>query len=267
MRVALCQVEVIARRPDLNTPKIIGMMAEASELGAELAIFSEAVIPGYMVGDEWENEAFMQECEACFEEIRTEAMALGISVVLGTVVERGCDGNGEDGRPIRRNVAKLIHDHGPVSLYYKTNLASYREFDDKRYFSPGDGMPEPCMVANALVSTSICEDGWHDDYESSPVDAARSERWGRIDELAKPPEAPAPKPASGTSQVTQRGESEPSKFQQSTKPEPVVTVTLRSLRVPYAKPLLTSEVDVSGYLDALKETLLTEVRAGKRVQI
>lgn len=183
MRAALCQVEVIARRPDLNTPKIIGMMAEASELGAELAIFSEAVIPGYMVGDEWENEAFMQECEACFEEIRTEAMALGISVVLGTVVERGCDGNGEDGRPIRRNVAKLIHDHGPVSLYYKTNLASYREFDDKRYFSPGDGMPEPCIVANALVSTSICEDGWHDDYESSPIDAARSERWGRITEM------------------------------------------------------------------------------------
>lgn len=89
----------------------------------------------------------------------------------------------------------------------------------------------------------------------------------RIDELAKPPEAPAPKPTSGAIKASPGGESETSKPAAAPKPEPVVTVPLRSLRVSYAKPLLTSEADVSAYLEALKETLLTEVRAGKRVQI
>ena len=44
-------------------------------------------------------------------------------------------------------------------------------------------------------------------------------------------------------------------------------VTRASLAVPFAKPWLGSEDDVEAYLDALKQTLLTAIREGKRIQI
>jgi hypothetical protein len=44
-------------------------------------------------------------------------------------------------------------------------------------------------------------------------------------------------------------------------------VAATALRIAYAKPFLADERDVDTYLDVLRETLIAEIRAGKRITI
>ena len=44
-------------------------------------------------------------------------------------------------------------------------------------------------------------------------------------------------------------------------------VAASALRVTYAKPYLADEQDIDAYLDTLRETLIAEIRAGKRVTV
>jgi hypothetical protein len=48
---------------------------------------------------------------------------------------------------------------------------------------------------------------------------------------------------------------------------PTQYVAASALRVNYAKPYLANERDVDAYLDTLRETLIAEISAGKRITI
>ncbi|MER9202955.1 BREX system P-loop protein BrxC [Mesorhizobium sp. M0933] len=50
-------------------------------------------------------------------------------------------------------------------------------------------------------------------------------------------------------------------------PSPTEYVAAAALRVIYAKPYLANERDVDAYLETLRETLIAEIRAGKRVTV
>jgi hypothetical protein len=50
-------------------------------------------------------------------------------------------------------------------------------------------------------------------------------------------------------------------------PPPTQYVAATGLRVAYPKPFLADEQDVDAYLDTLRETLIAEIRAGKRITI
>ncbi len=68
------------------------------------------------------------------------------------------------------------------------------------------------------------------------------------------------------------GDNEPRGFRGSasgTPPTPTQPeyVAASSLRVTYAKPYLADEQDIDVYLDTLRETLIAEIRAGKRVTV
>ena len=47
----------------------------------------------------------------------------------------------------------------------------------------------------------------------------------------------------------------------------VEIISIRTAKVPFDRPLLTSEADVDTYLDSMRKTLLEEIRKGKRIQI
>ena len=63
MRIALGQMEVIPGRPDLNTRTILEMVEEARQGGAQMVIFPEMAVPGYLLGDTWEQDSFVRDCE------------------------------------------------------------------------------------------------------------------------------------------------------------------------------------------------------------
>ncbi|OPY60456.1 MAG: Glutamine-dependent NAD(+) synthetase [Pelotomaculum sp. PtaU1.Bin065] len=188
LRVALGQMEVIPGRPDLNTRTMLKMLAEARGRQAQIAIFPEMCIPGYLIGDTWEQQAFLRDCERHGRMI-TEASA-GLCVLFGNV---GIDWSktGDDGR-VRKYNAFFIAQNGklrgdenfPYPFRIKTLQPNYREFDDTRHFyslrklAPELGksvedMLQPVRLNIAGESVNIgcilCEDGWSEDYSVKTI--------------------------------------------------------------------------------------------------
>ena len=82
------------------------------------------------------------------------------------------------------------------------------------------------------------------------------------------PSTPAADSSTGSSKDKPQGQAGDAQEPSQPQPAPKVEIiSIRSARVPFDKPLLTSEADVDTYLDSMRKTLLEEIRKGKRIQI
>lgn len=192
LRIALAQMRVVPGFPDRNAETMLRMIADAQRQHADLVIFPEMAIPGYLIGDAWEQTAFVEECEACGEEII--AASRGIAVIFGNVAVDWAKKN-NDGRPRKYNAfftaqdGRLVPPGGmPYPFVVKTLMPNYREFDDTRHFFslqklareigvPAESLLAPVRLAvrgkTYAVGCLLCEDGWSDDYALSPMDVLR----------------------------------------------------------------------------------------------
>lgn len=93
---------------------------------------------------------------------------------------------------------------------------------------------------------------------------------GKVARLATPPTPPAP-PASEPPQAGENKVREASAggitAQPAPAPSPVEYVSTANLKVSFASPYLASEADVETYLQSYRETLLAEIRSGKRITV
>lgn len=197
-RIALGQMEVVPGRPDINTRSMLEMVEEARQKQAQLIIFPEMSIPGYLLGDTWEQQAFLRDCEE-FGRLVVEA-SMGICVLFGNVAV-DWDKKGDDGR-VRKYNAFFVANNGrlcggdnfPYPFRIKTLHPNYREFDDSRHFYSlrklalelGKGAFELLQPVNLTVGGEslklgcvLCEDGWSDDYSFKPIEVLR--RNGPVD--------------------------------------------------------------------------------------
>ena len=62
LKIACGQMEVIPGRPDLNTRKMLQMIEQARAEQADVILFPEMAIPGYLIGDRWEQPAYLDDC-------------------------------------------------------------------------------------------------------------------------------------------------------------------------------------------------------------
>ncbi len=190
IRLALGQMEVIPGRPDLNVASMLKMMEEARSLGARMVIFPEMAIPGYLLGDTWEQPAFLRDCEELGRRV-IEASA-GICVLFGNVGV-DWDKTGDDGRVRKYNAFFTAQngrlcggDNFPRPFRIKSLQPNYREFDDTRHFyslrklaremgTVAEDVLRPVVIDIAgravRVGCILCEDGWSDDYSFSPMSA------------------------------------------------------------------------------------------------
>ncbi|TEB08765.1 Glutamine-dependent NAD(+) synthetase [Pelotomaculum propionicicum] len=189
LRTALGQMEVIPGRPDLNSRTILDMIEEARAQKAEIVIFPEMAIPGYLLGDTWEQRAFLRDCEEYGKSV--VAASRGICVLFGNV---GVDWNktGDDGR-VRKYNAFFVAQNGrlvggekyPYPFRIKTLHPNYREFDDTRHFySLRKLAQEMDMAVEELLQPVaveisgrclklgciLCEDGWSEEYNVKPIE-------------------------------------------------------------------------------------------------
>ena len=204
--IVVCQMEVIPGNPEANLARILRGIDEAWAAGASLALFPEMALPGYLLGDEWENDAFLRDLAAMNDEIvahtRGRCAAIWGNVrsvfgahepVLGRVPAVGL--RGEDGRTRKYNAAFVAADGALVGngvfagFTPKSLLPNYREFDDARHFhslpklarelgvAPAD-LVEPFELrvggTRRKVGVLLCEDLWDDDYAFKPVDVLKA---------------------------------------------------------------------------------------------
>lgn len=182
-RIGLAQIEIFAGHPQHNTNNILYWINRARQQDLDLIAFPEMAIPGYLVGDEWENDAFVQDCLECNEIIRQASS--GITVVWGSL-DADFQRVGDDGRTRKYNAA-LIAANGEwlsngvqTGRSYKTLLPNYREFDDRRYFfsqerwAAEQGLSiqstlQPFQIPDgSRVGLMLCEDMWDGDYALKP---------------------------------------------------------------------------------------------------
>lgn len=190
MRIALGQMEVIPGRPDRNTGVMLEMIAEAKRKQADLIIFPEMAIPGYLLGDTWEQRSFLRDCEDFGRRI-VEASG-DICVLFGNV---GVDWakTGDDGRVRKYNAFFTARDgvlqggdNFPYPFRIKTLQPNYREFEDTRHFyslrklaielgKTAEDLLQPVYVSAGGDTVSLgcvlCEDGWSEDYAVKPIPA------------------------------------------------------------------------------------------------
>lgn len=188
LKIALGQIEVIPGRPDLNSNKILSFINHARTFHADIVIFPELSVPGYFLGDVWEQPSFIRDCEYWGQKI-IEA-SKDICVIFGNIaVDHSKVGN--DGRIRKFNACfiaqngKLIYDQArPYPYNIKILHPNYREFDDSRHFyslrkialelnEPLDKLISPIKLTirgkEYKLGCLICEDGWNDDYEINPT--------------------------------------------------------------------------------------------------
>jgi len=178
------QLKVSPGNPFPNTEKIIEKIECAKKDSIELIVFSEMVVPGYILGDEWERLSFIRECEHCGEMIKESSD--NITVIFGNVGV-DWDKENEDGR-VRKYNALFIAENmefiqHPVTNYpfvIKTLLPNYREFDDSRHFfdlrklalessKTLEELVIPIKTSVGSLGCVLCEDAWDSDYAVAPL--------------------------------------------------------------------------------------------------
>jgi len=190
LKIALAQMEVIPGRPDLNTATMLTMIKQAHQQQAQMIIFPEMCIPGYFLGDTWEQPAFLRDCEQYGQQII--ASSSDICIIYGNIA-MDWDKVNDDGRIRKYNACfvayqgKLMgHDNFPYPFRIKTLQPNYREFDDSRHFyslrklATERGIhvnellqPVHLTIANQTLTLGciLCEDGWSDEYSVTPITA------------------------------------------------------------------------------------------------
>ncbi|MBN2301019.1 MAG: NAD(+) synthase [Lentisphaerae bacterium] len=180
----LVQLLVQPGRPHENCDRMIQYADAARKDGIELLIFPEMAVPGYILGDEWEREAFLRECEECTREL--VAASTRLVMVFGNVAVDWYRKN-EDGR-VRKYNALFLAENGmlrgpnssPYDFVIKTLMPNYREFDDSRHFfglrqfaieenKNVNDLISPTTTNLGRIGCMLCEDAWDNDYAIKPL--------------------------------------------------------------------------------------------------
>ncbi|GAB6181441.1 NAD+ synthase [Desulfotomaculum defluvii] len=195
LKIMIGQIEVIPGRPDLNTITILKIIDEARESKVDMVILPEMCISGYLLGDTWEQQAFLRDCEDYGQEVISASQ--GITVLFGNVA-MDWDKKGDDGR-VRKYNAFFVAQNGkllggenfPYPFRIKTLQPNYREFDDERHFyslrklaQEFNKTPEELLKPVYLsmkgqklaLGCILCEDGWSEDFYAIKPVAALEEK-------------------------------------------------------------------------------------------
>lgn len=194
LKIAMAQMEVVPGHPDVNTATILRFIEEARAKGADVVIFPEMAVPGYFLGDTWEQSAFLRDCESYGRDII--AASKDITVMFGNVAIDWQKKN-NDGRVRKYNAffiardGELVQpDNMPYPYTIKTLMPNYREFDDTRHFFSLQKLARELGTTPSKLLSPVtlkirgqryragcllCEDGWSDDYEFAPFELLEKE--------------------------------------------------------------------------------------------
>jgi NAD+ synthase/NAD+ synthase (glutamine-hydrolysing) len=167
MKLALAQFNPTVGDFAGNSARILSLAAQAKQRGAELAIFSELCLCGYLPQDLLERPAFIERNHT---ELKNLAAKLPLPSIVG-YVGRVKNGTGKS----IANKAAFLCGGRVVFEQSKMLLPTYDVFDESRYFQPAERQSVFGFNGEQLGIT-ICEDAWNDKnfwasrrYDRDPV--------------------------------------------------------------------------------------------------
>lgn len=162
LQICVAQLNFVVGDMPGNARKIIDVATSAYARGARLVLTPELSICGYAAEDLFLRPAFIDACDDALKTVADELAPLkGLHVVVGHP-----EGGGVRTRSVavtrRHNRASVLCEGQVVCAYDKRELPNYQVFDERRYFTPGQGVGV-FEVAGVRVGLLICEDAWFDE--------------------------------------------------------------------------------------------------------
>ena len=162
LKIAIAQRNFVVGDLAGNARKIIDAARAAHAQGARLLLTPELSICGYAAEDLFLRPAFIAGCDEAVKTVARELADLpGMTVVVGHP-----SGYSVRSRSVavqmRHNAASVIREGRILETYAKRELPNYQVFDERRYFTPGQGT---CVfeVEGVSVGLLICEDAWFEE--------------------------------------------------------------------------------------------------------
>ena len=170
LKICIAQLNYCVGDMPGNAQKIIDAARTAYQDGARLVLTPELAICGYAAEDLFLRPSFIQACDDAVNRVARELAGLkGLTVVVGTPTH-GDNGKGLRTKSVevqqRHNAAKVMREGRIIETYAKRELPNYQVFDERRYFTPGQGT---CVFqageGDAAISIGllICEDAWFEE--------------------------------------------------------------------------------------------------------
>jgi NAD+ synthase (glutamine-hydrolysing) len=162
LKLCIAQLNFVVADMAGNAQKIIAAARAAYAQGARLVLTPELSICGYAAEDLFLRPAFVAACDDAVKTVARELAGLkGLHVVVGHPT--GDDIRSKSVAVQRRfNAASVLSEGRVLETYAKRELPNYQVFDERRYFTPGQGT---CVfqVDGISVGLLICEDAWFDE--------------------------------------------------------------------------------------------------------
>ncbi len=178
LKICVAQLNYVVGDMTGNARKIIDAAHQAYADGARLVLTPELAICGYAAEDLFLRPAFIQACDDAVDVVARELAGLkGLAVVVGSPSLSDA-GLGVRTRsvtvPQLSNAAHVLQEGRRTHTYAKRELPNYQVFDERRYFTPGQGR---CVFQvgegtdRVSVGLLICEDAWFDEPAQLAKDA------------------------------------------------------------------------------------------------
>src|SRR3984893_5481464 len=167
MKIALAQFNPTVGDFSGNTARILELASQAKQRGADLAVFSELCVCGYLPLDLLERPIFV-------ERNQREVECLARKTPLPILIGYARDANGATGKRVYNDAALLAN--GEILFDpHKMFLPTYAVFDESRYFEPATHQ-QVYVLGRERLGITICEDIWNDKnfwaksfYDRDPV--------------------------------------------------------------------------------------------------
>ena len=162
LQISVAQLNFMVGDMPGNARKIIEAAHTAYAQGSRLLLTPELSICGYAAEDLFLRPSFIAACDDAVKTVATELAGLKNMVVVVGHPSGGDTRTRSVAVQKRFNMASVLR-HGQVEqAYAKRELPNYQVFDERRYFSPGQGV---CVfeVQGVKVGLLICEDAWFEE--------------------------------------------------------------------------------------------------------
>ncbi|HEY9512595.1 MAG TPA: NAD+ synthase [Rhodanobacter sp.] len=162
LKLCIAQLNFVVGDMAGNAQKIVASARAAYAQGARLVLTPELSICGYAAEDLFLRPAFVAACDDAVKTVARELAGLkGLHVVVGHPTGGAIRGKSVSVQR-RFNAASVLSEGRVLETYAKRELPNYQVFDERRYFTPGQGT---CVfqVDGVSIGLLICEDAWFEE--------------------------------------------------------------------------------------------------------